>query len=168
MARTLCTLMALLALGGPTLLAHAAVDSARPPTGRTLPAQVPKPLFTGLPAGFQRELGVSWDGEIGWKTPDRVWIFAVALERSLGQVIRPDSPFRLAVTVLRADKGAGTYVVEFAILNPSGESLEAVQVEGIGPRGPSVDEIYLALAGEIVGTFKKSVLQGPGEPPTQP
>ncbi|NWJ41982.1 MAG: hypothetical protein HXX12_13550 [Geothrix sp.] len=168
MTRTLCTLVALFALGGPARSAHASFDAIKPPTGRTSAVQDSRPQFTWFPAVFQRELGVSWDGRIGWKTSDRVWVFAVALEQSLGKVIRPDSPFRLNVTVLRAEKGTGTFVVEFAILDPSGESVEAVQVEGVGPRGRLADEVYPALAGEIVGTFKKSVLQVPGEPPGQP
>ncbi len=168
MTRKLCTLLAVLGLGGPILSAHASLDAIKPPSGRTLAAKDSRPLFSWFPAVFQRELGVSWDGEIGWKTRDRVWVFAVALERSLGQVIRPDSPFRLNVTVIRAEKGTGTFVVEFAILDASGESLEAVQVEGIGPSGGAVDEVYPAVAGEIVGTFKKSVLQSPSEQPAQP
>jgi hypothetical protein len=152
--------MAILGLGGLTLSAHASLDSVKPSIGRTLAFQDSRPLFTWFPSAFQRELGVSWDGEIGWKTSDRVWVFAVALERSLGRVTRPDSPFRLNVTVIRAEKGTRTFVVEFSILDPSGESVEAVQVEGIGPSGRSVDEVSLAVAGEIVGTFKRSVLQG--------
>jgi hypothetical protein len=160
MARTLCTLLALLALGGPALSAHASPDAIKAPTGRTPASQEARPRFTWFPAVFQRELGVSWDGQIFWKTRDRVWVFAVALERSLGQVVRSDSPFRLNVTVIRAEKGSGTFVVEFAILDPSGESVEAVQVEGVGPKGYTVDEVYPAVAGEIVGTFRKSVLQG--------
>jgi len=165
MSRTLCTLMALLALGGPALSAHASLDAIKPATGRTQAPQVSRPQFSWFPAAFQRELGVSWDGQIGWKTRDRVWVFAVALEQSLGKVIRPDSPFRLNVTVLRAEKGTGTFVVEFAILDPSGDSVEAVQVEGVGPSDRLVDEVYPALAGEIVGTFTKSVLQSTSEKP---
>lgn len=168
MVRTLCTLITLLGLGGPMLSARPTLDAIKPLSGRTLALPESKPQFTWFPAVFQRELGVSWDGQIGWKTRDRVWVFAVALEQSLGKVIRPYSPFRLNVTVLRAEKNTGTFLVEFAILGPSGESVEAVQVEGTGPSGRSVEEIYLALAGEIVGTFKKSVLQGSGGPSEQP
>jgi hypothetical protein len=36
--------------------------------------------------------------------------------------------------------------------------VEVLQVEGVGPSDRSVDEVYPAEAGEIVTTFKKSVL----------
>jgi hypothetical protein len=158
--------LALLGLAGSALAAHGAFDSVKA-MGRTPAAQDPRPQFTRLPAEFQPELGVSWDGRIGWKTRDRVWVFAAALERSLGPVLRPGSPFRLNVTVLQAEQASGTFVVEFDILDASGESVEAVQVEGTGPGGHALDEAYPRLAGEIVATFKKSVLQSP-EPPTKP
>lgn len=160
MRRTLGTLLGLLGSGGAAFPAQGAVESIRPSFSRAADSQELRLRSAGLPVGFERERGVSWDGQISWKTRDRVWVFAAALERSLGEVVRPDSPFRLNVTVIRAEKGTGTFVVEFAILDPSGESVEAVQVEGTGPSGRSVDEVYPALAGKIVATFQKSVLQG--------
>jgi hypothetical protein len=157
--RSLCTWIALLGLGGAALAAHGSPDTDRAPVHRNAAIQDPKQLPFSLPKVFERERGVSWDGRIGWKTPERAWLFAAALESSLEGVLRPDSPYRLSVTVLRAEPGARTFVVEFAILDASGESLELLQVEGSGPREGSVDEVYPAVAGEIVTTFKKSVLQ---------
>jgi hypothetical protein len=61
--------------------------------------------------------------------------------------------------VVRLEKQTGTFVVEFSIQDPSGESLELVQVEGTGPRDRSGEEIYPTLAAEIVTTFQKSVLK---------
>lgn len=159
MMRSLCTLIALLGLGGAALSAHGSLDTDRAPVHRQGAAQDPRPLPFSLPKAFERERGVSWDGRIGWKTQERAWLFAAALESSLEGVLRPDSPYRLSVTVMRAEQGARTFVVEFAIQDPSGESLELVQVEGSGPREGSADEVYPAVAGEIVTTFKKSVLQ---------
>jgi len=49
--------------------------------------------------------------------------------------------------------------VEFTIQDPAGEDVELVQVEGSGPGDRVLDEVYPALAGEIVTAFKKSVLQ---------
>jgi hypothetical protein len=112
-----------------------------------------------VPAAFERERGVSWDGRIGWRTEERVWVFAAALEASLKGITRAGSPYRLNVAVVRVDKPTGTFVVEFSIQDPSGESLELVQVEGIGPSNQALDEVYPAVAGEIVTTFRKSLLQ---------
>ncbi|WP_257310310.1 hypothetical protein [Geothrix fuzhouensis] len=157
--RSLCTLMALLGLAGPALSARGSLDAGRAPVYKKAAAQDPKQLPFSLPKGFERERGVAWDGKIGWQTPERAWLFAVALERSLGDVIRPDSPYQLSVTVVRVEKGTRTFVVEFAIQDPSGESLEQVQVEGVGPREGSVDDVLPAVAGQIVTTFQKNVLQ---------
>jgi hypothetical protein len=157
--RSLCTLMALLGLGGPALWAHGSLDAGRVPVYKKDAAQDPKQLPFSLPKGFERERGVAWDGRIGWKTPERAWVFAVALESSLTEVLRPDSPYQLSVTVVRVEKGTRTFVVEFSIQDPTGESLEQVQVEGVGPRDGSVDDVYPAVAGQIVTTFQKNVLQ---------
>jgi hypothetical protein len=108
---------------------------------------------------FERERGVSWDGHIGWKTQERVWVFAAALEASLKGIIRADSPYRLSVVVVRVEKQTGTFVVEFAIQDSSGESVELVQVEGAGPRQREMDEVYPAVAGAIVTTFKERLLE---------
>lgn len=112
-----------------------------------------------VPVAFERERGVSWDGQIEWKTRERVWVFAAALEASLKGIIRADSPYRLSVAVVRVEAQTGTFVVEFGIQDPSGESVELVQVEGIGPRRQVMDEVYPALAGAIVTTFKERLLQ---------
>jgi hypothetical protein len=112
-----------------------------------------------VPTAFERERGVSWDGQIGWKTEERVWVFAAALEASLKGIIRADSPYRLSVAVVRVEKQTGTFVVEFTIQDPSGDNVELVQVEGAGPRQRAMDEVYPAVAGAIVSTFKERLLQ---------
>ncbi|GLH70896.1 hypothetical protein GETHPA_24290 [Geothrix rubra] len=155
MTRPLCTRLAVLALGGSLLSAAPSFDTVKAPVPRKDAAQ----LALAFPSDFRPEQGVSWDGRIGWKAPERVAVFAVALELSLKEVVRPDSPFHLSVTVVRAEKRTGTFVVEFAILDPTGESVESVQVEGVGPTNHRMDEVYPAVAGQIVATFKKNVLQ---------
>lgn len=155
MTRSLCTFIAALALGGSPLSAARSFDTVKAPFPRKDAAQ----LALTFPSDFRPERGVSWDGRIAWKAQEQVTVFAVALELSLKEVVRPDSPFHLSVTVVRAEKRTGTFVVEFAILAPSGESLEAVQVEGVGPSNRSMDEVYPAVAGQIVATFRKSVLE---------
>ena len=101
----------------------------------------------------------SWDGRIAWKTEDRAWAFAAALEGSLKEIVRADSPYHLSVAVVRLEKQTGTFVVEFSIQDPSGQSLELVQVEGVGVRDHLIEEIDPTLAAEIVTTFEKSVLK---------
>lgn len=159
MLMKLCTLIAVLGLGGSPLSAGCSPDTDKAPFYLKDAGRNPKSLPLSLHTDFERERGVSWDGQIAWKTEDRVWVFAASLESSLKGVIRPDSPYRLSVTVVRAEKGTGTFVVEFSIQDPSGASVELVQVEGTGPRNRSIDEVYPAVAGEIVTTFKKNVLQ---------
>jgi hypothetical protein len=159
MTRPFCTLIAVLALGGSLLSAARSFDTVKAPFPRKDAAREAAQLALSFPSDFRPERGVSWDGRIGWKAPEQVTVFAVALELSLKEIVRPDSPFHLSVTVVRAEKQTGTFVVEFAILDPSGESVEAVQVEGIGPSNRSTDEVYPAVAGQIVATFKKSVLE---------
>jgi hypothetical protein len=141
------------------LSAACSPDAAKAPAYTRNATRDPGTMTLGLPSEFAPERGVSWDGRIRWATEERVWVFAAALELSLKEVIRPDSPFHLNVTVVRAEKRTGTFVVEFSILAPSGESVELLQVEGVGPRDRSVDEVSPVVAGEIVTTFKKSVLQ---------
>jgi len=155
MTRPLSSRIAVLVLGGSLLSAAPSFDTAKAPSPRKEAAQ----LALTFPSDFRPERGVSWDGRIGWKAPERVAVFAVALELSLKEVVRPDSPFHLSVTVVRAEKRTGTFVVEFAILDSAGESVESVQVEGVGPSNRRMDEVYPAVAGQIVATFRKSVLE---------
>jgi len=157
--RKLCTLIALLGLAGSMLSAAPSLDTAKAPFYAKGATRDPGAMTISLPSEFAPERGVSWDGQIGWKAAERVSVFAAALELSLKGVVRPDSPFHLSVTVVRAEKRTGTFVVEFAILDPSGASVEEVQVEGVGPSNRSMDEVYPAVAGQIVTTFKKSVLE---------
>ena len=112
-----------------------------------------------MPPIFERDRGVSWDGRIGWKTKERAWVFAAALEGSLKKVVRADSPYRLKVAVVKAEKQTGTFVVEFDILDPSGESMELIQLEGTGPRNHAMEDVYPAVAGKIVTTFVTSLLK---------
>lgn len=116
-------------------------------------------LHLSVSAPFERERGVSWDGQIRWKIEARVWAFAAALEASLKGIIRADSPYRLSVAVVRVERQTSTFVVEFTIQDPSGESVELLQVEGIGPRNQVPDKLFPAVAGAIVATFKERVLQ---------
>jgi hypothetical protein len=151
--------MILLGLGGSGLAARCFPDAIPAAFHSKHAAWESRNLQLEVPATFERERGVSWDGRIGWKTEERVWVFAAALEISLKGITRADSPYRLSVAVVRVDKQTGTFVVEFSIQDPSGESVELVEVEGIGPSNQGLDEVYPALAGEIVTTFKKSLLQ---------
>jgi hypothetical protein len=102
---------------------------------------------------------VSWDGRIEWKAEERAGRFAAALEGSLKGISRTSSPYRLSVAVVRVEKQTGTFVVEFSIQAPSGESVELLQIEGACPSDRPIEEIYPAVASEIVSTFEKSVLK---------
>jgi hypothetical protein len=159
MKTLLAILILLLGPGGAALLARCSPDAVPITFHSKRAAWDPRNLNLSVPAAFERARGVSWDGRIGWKTEERVWVFAAALEASLKAVIRADSPYRLGVAVVRAEKRTGTFVVEFTIQDPAGEDVELVQVEGSGPGDRVLDEVYPALAGEIVTAFKKSVLQ---------
>ena len=57
------------------------------------------------------------------------------------------------------ERESGTFVVEFTIKDPSGENVELAQVEGTGPYDLSIDEVYPAVAGQIVTTFEKNILK---------
>ena len=159
MKRILFALMVLAGPGRSVLSAHGSVDSAPARHYGRNSTQDAKHFDFSFPPVFERERGVSWDGRIDWKTGERAWVFAAALEGSLKGIVRAKSPYRLSVAVVRAEKQTGIFVVEFTIQAPSGESVEVVQVEGVCPRNRSVEEIYPAVAGEIVTTFKKHVLQ---------
>jgi len=159
MAKLCTTFLAVLALGGSLLTAGTRLDSAPVAPYMKEPVQASQPLSFFFPPAFERERGVRWDGHIAWKTGERVWVFAAALERSLKGITRADSPFHLAVAVVRAEKGSGRFIVEFGIQDASGECLEVVQVEGVGPQGPAAEEALPTVAVEIVTTFRKSVLQ---------
>jgi hypothetical protein len=159
MKRHLATLIAGLSLGGPMLSASCSPDSAPAPFYMKNTAWESRNANFGLQPAFERERGVSWDGQIGWKTQERVWPFAAALESSLKGIIRADSPYRLSVAVVRVERPKGTFVVEFTIHDATGESVEQVQVEGTGPHGPSRDDLYPVVAGKIVTAFEKSVLK---------
>ena len=159
MRKLLFILMPVLSLGGPTLSAKCSPDTAPVPFYTKFAGPDSKNVQVCLPPVFDRERGVSWDGRIAWKTEERAWVFAAALEGSLKGIVRADSPYHLSVAVVRLEKQTGTFVVEFSIQDPSGESLELVQVEGTCPPSRSTDEVYPAVAGEIVTTFKKTVLR---------
>src|SRR5664279_4696322 len=159
MRTLLATLIVMLGLGGSTLSGRCSPDAIRATFHSKNTAWDSRNQNLSVPAAFERERGVSWDGRIGWKTEERVWVFAAALEASLKGITRADSPYRLSVAVVRVEKQTGTFVVEFTIQDPSGESVELVQVEGIGPRNQVLEEVYPEVAGEIVTTFRKSVLQ---------
>ncbi len=159
MRRFLSTLIAVLGLSGPTLLAGCPPDTVPAPFYlKNAPRDFKGSLFS-FPPAFDRERGVSWDGRIGWKTEERAWVFAAALEGSLKGIIRGDSPYRLSVAVIRMERQSGTFVVEFTIKDSSGENVELVQVEGTGPHDLSIDEVYPAVAGQIVTTFEKNILK---------
>jgi hypothetical protein len=159
MRKLLYILIPVLNLGGPTLSAGCSPDTAPASFHRKHTGPDSKQFQVCLPPVFDRERGVSWDGRIAWKTEERAWVFAAALEGSLKGIVRADSPYHLSVAVVRLEKQTGTFVVEFSIQDPAGESLELVQVEGAGPRNRSVEEVYPTLAAEIVATFAKSVLK---------
>ena len=159
MRKLLSILILVLSLGGPTLSAECSPDLAPVPFYTKFAGPDSKNVQVCLPPAFDRERGVSWDGRIAWKTEERAWVFAAALEGSLKGIVRADSPYHLSVAVVRLEKQTGTFVVEFSIQDPSGESLELIQVEGAGPRDRSIEEIYPTLAAEIVATFAKSVLK---------
>jgi hypothetical protein len=154
-----CILITWLGFSGAALAGGCTPDTA-PATFylRHAPQEV-REVRACFPPAFVRDRGVSWDGRIGWKTEERVWVFAAALEGSLKPIVRADSPYRLSVAVVRVEKRTGTFVVEFSIQDPSGEPVEQVQVEGVGPGNRALEEVYPAVAGEIVATFQKSVLQ---------
>jgi hypothetical protein len=149
----------LVLLGGPALSAGCSPDAVPAPLYSKGAAGAARNQRLVVPGAFERERGVSWDGQIRWRTEARVWVFAAALEASLRGIVRADSPYRLRVTVVRVEAQTGTFVVEFAIQDPSGESLELAEVEGTGPRQRVMDEVYPAVAGAIVTTFKKNLLQ---------
>jgi hypothetical protein len=153
------TLIAILGLGGSTPSALCSPNTAPAPFYQKNATLDSRNVTFSFPPAFERERGVSWDGRIGWKTEERAWVFAAALEGSLKGISRVNSPYRLSVAVVRVEKLTGTFVVEFTIQDPTGESLELLQVEGVCPRNRSSEDIYPALAGEIVTTFKKNVLQ---------
>lgn len=159
MKRRLSTLVILLGLAWSILPARCSPDTGPVPFYARTSARNLSPVDLAFPPLFERERGVSWDGHIGWKTDERAWVFAAALEGSLKGIIRAESPYRLRVAVVRAEKQTGTFVVEFTIQDPSGESVEVVQVEGVCPRDHAGEDIYPVVAGEIVTTFRKSVLQ---------
>jgi hypothetical protein len=151
--------MALLVLGVSARWAVCSPDTAPAPLYLKNTVRGSKNTNFVIPPAFERERGVSWDGRIGWKTDERLWVFAAALEGSLKRIIRADSPYRLSVAVVRAEKRTGTFVVEFTIEDPTGESVEQVQVEGTGPRNRSLEDLCPAVAGKIVTAFEKSVLK---------
>ena len=159
MRKHITMLIPVLALGGPMLSAGCSPDTAHGALYMNYAGLDPRHVPSCLPPVFNRELGVSWDGRISWKTGERAWVFAAALEGSLKGIVRAGSPYHLSVAVVRLEKQTGTFVVEFSIQDPSGESLELVQVEGTGPCNRSGEEIYPTLAAEIVTTFQKSVLK---------
>ena len=159
MRKLLYILIPVLGVGGPTLSAKCSSDPAPAAFCRKYAGPDFKTAFFCFPPAFDRERGVSWDGRIAWKTEERAWVFAAALEGSLKGIIRADSPYHLRVAVVRVEKQTGTFVVEFSILAPSGESIELVQVEGAGPSDRSMEEIYPTVAAEIVTTFEKSILK---------
>jgi hypothetical protein len=162
MKKHLSTLAVLLVLTGLAPSATCAPDLAPAPSywaSAAGEARKARNATSGIPPVFERERGVSWDGRIGWKTEDRLWVFAAALEGSLKGIVRDGSPFRLSVAVVRVEQETGTFVVEFSILDPSGERVEQVQVEGSGPRDGGMDAVYPAVAGQIVKTFEQSVLK---------
>lgn len=158
MQKPFAALTALLGVMGASPLPACAPDTIPALSQKHAPQDLRLTDFL-FPPAFERERGVSWDGQIGWKTPSRVWVFAAALEQSLKGIVRTESPYRLNVAVVRVDQAAATFVVEFSIQNARGERLEMVQVEGTGPINRSVDEVFPAVAGEIVTLFKTNVLQ---------
>ena len=159
MGKFLSILIPVLSLSGPTLAAKCSSDAA--PLAFYMKHSGPdsKNVQVCFPPVFDRERGVSWDGKIAWRTEERAWVFAAALEGSLKGIVRANSPYHLSVAVVRLEKQTGTFVVEFSIQDPTGESLELVQVEGAGVRNPLIEEVYPTLAAEIVTTFAKSVLK---------
>jgi hypothetical protein len=159
MRKLLYVLIPVLSLSGPLLSAKCSPDTAHAAFYTKYTGPDSMHAQTCLPPEFDRERGVSWDGKIAWKTEERAWVFAAALEGSLKEIVRADSPYHLTVAVVRLEKQTGTLVVEFSIQAPSGESLELVQVEGAGPRNRSMEEIAPTLAAEMVTTFEKSVLK---------
>lgn len=159
MKRQLSTLIATIGLAGSALSAHCLSDSRIAPFLAGSATGNLGRIDLALTPIFEQERGVTWDGRIDWKTQERAWVFAAALEGSLKGIVRAGSPYRLRVAVVRAEKQTGTFVVEFTIQDPSGVSLEVVEVEGICPRNRSGDEVYPLVAGEIVTTFKKTILQ---------
>jgi hypothetical protein len=153
------TLVTVLGLAGAILSARCSPDAA--PTrfyARGAAKDINRVEFS-FPPIFEREHGVSWDGQIDWKTEERARVFGAALEGSLKGISRAGSPYRLHVAVVRAEKQTGTFVVEFTIQAPSGESVEVLQVEGVCPSNRASEGLYPVVAREIVITFKKSILQ---------
>jgi hypothetical protein len=159
MRKLLSILVPVLCPGGSMLSAGCSLDTALAPFYMKHAGPEFKNVQACLPPEFDRERGVSWDGRIAWKTEERAWGFAAALEGSLKGIVRADSPYHLSVAVIQLEKQTGTLVIEFTIQDPSGQSLELVQVEGVGPRGRPMEELYPNLAAEIVMTFEKSVLK---------
>jgi hypothetical protein len=159
MGKFLSILIPVLSLSGSTLAAKCSSDAVPVAFYMKYSGLDSKNVHVCFPPIFDRERGVSWDGRIAWRTEERAWVFAAALEGSLKGIVRADSPYHLSVAVVRLEKQTGTFVVEFSIQDPSGESLELIQVEGAGPGDRSVEEIYPTLAAEMVATFAKSVLK---------
>jgi len=126
MRTLLASLLILLGLSGSRLSARCSPNAIPAAFHAMNAAWDSRHLQLDVPAAFEPERGVSWDGRIGWKTEDRVWVFAAALEVSLKGITRVDSPYRLSVAVVRADQQTGTFVVEFSIQDPSGASVERV------------------------------------------
>jgi hypothetical protein len=159
MRKSLYILIPVLGLGGLALSAGCSPDTAPIPSCMKYAGPDSRDIHPWFPPAFNRERGVSWDGKIVWKTEERAWAFAAALEGSLKGVVRAGSPYHLSVAVVRLEKQTSTFVVEFGIQDPSGENLEIVQVKGAGPSNRSMEEIYPTLAAEMVTTFEKSVLK---------
>ena len=159
MRKSLYILIPVLSLGGLVLSAGCSPDTAPIPSCLKYAGPDSRDIHPCFPPAFNRERGVSWDGRIAWRTEERVWAFAAALEGSLKGIVRADSPYRLSVAVVRLEKQTGTFVVEFGIQDLSGESLELIQVKGAGPSNRFMEEIYPSLAAEMVTTFEKSVLK---------
>jgi len=159
MKRQLSTLIAITGMAGTILAATCLPDSRTAPIHAGSATRNLSRIEHALTPIFGQARGVTWDGQNDWKTQEGAWVFAAALEVSLKGLVRAGSPYRLRVAVVRAEKQTGTFVVEFTVQDPSGVSLEVVEVEGICPRNRSGEEIYPVVAGEIVTTFKKTILQ---------
>jgi len=83
MRKLLSILIPVLSLGGPMLSAGCSPDTAPVPFYMKYSGPDSKKVQVCFPPVFDRARGVSWDGRIAWKTEERVWVFAAALEGSL-------------------------------------------------------------------------------------